>query len=96
MFHGNWANLSGVTRDMMSGSKRKGGVGLERGGNVPGQQLHDLVDRMFCDRRQNCAQIEHQIEAVKLGRSNEGVERCGSLARRRNSRPAIPSGREWC
>ncbi len=56
-----------------------GRVGLERGGDVPGQELFDAVDRMFGDRCQDRAQVEGRIEPAQFGCTDEAVERCRSL-----------------
>ena len=64
----------------MSDLSGLGRFGLEGGGDVPGQQFLDAVDRMFGDRRQNGTQIERRIEPVQRGCSDGVVERCGSLA----------------
>jgi ABC-type lipoprotein release transport system permease subunit len=53
---------------------------VERGGDVPGQEFFDAVDRMFSDRCQDRSQVEGRIESVRLGCSDERVERCSSLA----------------
>ena len=41
--------------------------GLERVGQVPGQQLGDAADGVVSDLGQHRAQVEFRIEAVELG-----------------------------
>jgi hypothetical protein len=43
--------------------------GLVRNGQVPGQQITDVVDGVIGDLTEHGAQIEFRIEAVELGRS---------------------------
>ena len=57
-----------------------GRMGLERGGDVPGQEFFDSVDWMLGDRCQDRAQVEGGIEAVQLGCSDKAIERCSALA----------------
>ena len=61
----------------LSGLRR---VGLERGGDVPGQEFFDSVDWMLGDGCQDRTQIEGWIEAVQLGCPDEAIERCGPLS----------------
>ena len=55
-------------------------VSLERGGDVPGQEFFDAVDRMLGDRCQDRAQVEGRIESVQLGCSDKAIKRRGTLA----------------
>lgn len=43
-----------------------GGVGLEGGGKLPGQEFVDAADRVVGDLRQDRAEIELRIESVQL------------------------------
>ena len=50
------------------------------GGEVPGQQFGDAVDRVIGDAREHVAQVGFGIEAVELGRADQAVDRGGALA----------------
>jgi hypothetical protein len=44
------------------------------GGQIPGQQFGDSVDRQFRDAGQDGAEIERRIEVVQLRGCHEAVE----------------------
>ncbi len=44
-----------------------GRVGLEQGGQIPGQKLLDLADGMISNAGKHGAEIELRIESVELG-----------------------------
>ena len=54
--------------------------GLERVGQVPGQQLANAVDGVIGDLAEHGAQVEFRIEAVELGRADQRVDGGGALA----------------
>jgi hypothetical protein len=45
----------------------------ELGGQVPGQQFVDTVNRMIGDAFQDVAEIEFWVDIVKLGRAEQAV-----------------------
>lgn len=45
------------------------------GGDVPRQQLLDVVDRMLGDALQDVSQIGFRIKTVEFGRADEGGDR---------------------
>ena len=47
---------------------------------IPGQQFVDPLDRMIGDAGDDIAEIGFRIEAVELGRFDEGVHRRGAFA----------------
>src|SRR5579863_1693681 len=55
-------------------------MGQERCGHVPWQQILDLADGIVSDLCQHGSQIELRIEPVELGRTDQGVHGCGTLA----------------
>ncbi len=54
--------------------------GVQTSGEVPRQELLDTVDGMIGDVRQHMLQIGFGIEAVELGRPDEGIEDGGAFA----------------
>jgi hypothetical protein len=44
------------------------------GGDVPGQQISDAVDRMVCNTAENVAQVGLRIESVELGGFDQGYK----------------------
>jgi hypothetical protein len=54
--------------------------GVQTSGEVPRQELLDTGDGMIGDVRQHMPQIGFGIEAVELGRTDEGVEDGGTFA----------------
>src|SRR5258708_34576862 len=54
--------------------------GLQASGEVPRQELLDTVDGMIGDVGQHMSQIGLRIEAVELGRTDEGVEDGGTFS----------------
>lgn len=57
-----------------------GGVGLKRGGEVPGQELLYAADGVVDDLGQDSAEVELRTESVQFGRSDEAVDGSGTLA----------------
>src|SRR5260370_21302964 len=51
-----------------------GSVGIVYGGEVPGEQFVDPVDRMVGDAGQNPAEIAFGIESVEFRRSDQRVD----------------------
>src|ERR1039457_2569854 len=56
--------------------------GLERGGQVPGQQFSDVLNGMVGDLTEHRAQVEFWIEAVELGRADQRIDGGGPFAAR--------------
>ena len=54
-------------------------VGLSVAGQVPGQQFGDAIDGVIGDAREHGPEIVFRVDAVELGRTDEGVEG-GSLS----------------
>jgi len=50
------------------------------GGEVPGKQFVDPVDRVFGDAGQDSAKIALWVQPVQFGRSNQRVDGSGSHA----------------
>ena len=44
------------------------------GGEVPGEQLVDVIDRVLCDADQDSAEIAFGIESIEFRRSDERVD----------------------
>ena len=53
----------------------------------PGQQLVDALGRMIGDAGEDIGEVGFGLEAVQLGRLDDGVEDGGALVRRRPTRP---------
>jgi len=53
-------------------------VGLERGGQVPGQQILYVADGMIGDLCEHGTEVEFRIESVELGRADLGVHGGGA------------------
>jgi hypothetical protein len=49
------------------------------GGDVPGQQIIDFIDRMLCDALEHTAQVGLAVEIVELGGANEAVDCSATL-----------------
>ena len=50
-----------------------------RGGEVPRQQFMDAIDWVIGDLFQDAAKIEFWVEAVKLGRAEQRIDRSSTL-----------------
>jgi hypothetical protein len=53
---------------------------LNCGEQVPGQEFPDPVDRMISDATKHCGHIRLRIDAVELRRSEQTVDRRGTLS----------------
>ena len=55
-------------------------IGLLTCSDRPGQQFFDAIDRVIGDALDDVAQVRFGIHAVELGRSDQTIDRRGTLA----------------
>jgi hypothetical protein len=51
----------------------------DSGGEIPGQEFVDPVDRMFSDAREDLAQVGFWVQAIEFGGADQAIERSGTF-----------------